>query len=135
MSSPRPPPPSAIATRTPTERRDGRGEESAGLARDVDRPSGFGASLAKLGHPDLPDSEYRELAKEVGGLLDPAGVANDARNAAIEEGRALATAAAEQVREALSHAALACSSRGTGACTRWRRGAWRWWRWRTRLRC
>ena len=83
------------------------------LAAWTDDP-GFGASLAKLGDPELPDSEYRELAKEVGGLLRPAHVANDARTAAIEEGRALAAAAAEQVRGALSRAALACSSRGTG---------------------
>lgn len=100
--------------RTPLSVATGAARKALGsLAKWTDHP-GFGASLAKLGHPDLPDSEYRELAKEVGGLLDPAGVANDARNAAIEEGRALATAAAEQVREALSHAALACSSRGTG---------------------
>ena len=53
------------------------------LAAWTDDP-GFGASLAKLGDPELPDSEYRELAKEVGGLLRPAHVANDARTAAIE---------------------------------------------------
>lgn len=100
--------------RTPLSVATGAARKALGsLAMWTDHP-GFGASLAKLGHPDLPDSEYRELAKEVGGLLDPTGVANDARNAAIEEGRALATAAAEQVREALSHTALACNSRGTG---------------------
>ena len=39
MSSPRPPPPPRLPRAHPTERRDGRGEESAGLAREVDRPS------------------------------------------------------------------------------------------------